>query len=73
MVKVSYHAQEQMKRLSPRERHELQSVLASGERTEQTTEVPNSGKFVTRFGKNKRVVWRQEDGGDIVVLTVVSR
>jgi hypothetical protein len=28
---------------------------------------------VSRFGHDKRVVWSRDDGGDIVVLTVVSR
>jgi len=73
MVKVSYDAEEQMKRLSSQERGELRTILGSGERTEQTTGVESSGKFVTRFGKNKMAVWQKESDGDVTVLAVVLK
>jgi hypothetical protein len=73
MVKVSYRAQEQVKRLSPRERLELASALDGAEPTAKATKVEDSEKFVTRFGKNKRAVWEKESDGNILVLAVVSK
>ena len=71
MVRVSYHAQEQMKRLSPKERAELDRVLNN--RDQPPKKVEASGRFVSRFGNNKRVVWQKTDGDDVVILTVVSK
>ncbi len=73
MLKVSYHAEEQLKRLSPPERRELNLLLADADRLEQTKKVETSGRFVSRFGENMRVVWQRDDRGDIVALTVVAR
>jgi len=72
MVKVAYHAEEQMKRLSSQEWSELRTILGNGSPTDQTTKVASSEKFVTKFGKNKRAVWKKEGDGDVVVLAVVS-
>lgn len=73
MLTISYHAQEQMKRLSPQERLELDHILENSDKLQQTQKIEPSGKFVSRFGQNMRVVWQKTNSGDIIVLTVISK
>jgi len=72
MVRISYHAEEQIKGLSPGERSDLTRVLESGEVLEGSDE-QSTPKLVSRFGDNKRVVWKKAGSGDVVVLAIVSR
>jgi hypothetical protein len=73
MVKVSYHAKEQMKRLSPHERQELDRLLNESDASTHAPPADASHRFVSRLGDDKRVVWRKTDSGDVVVLTVMSK
>lgn len=73
MVRVSYHAQQQLDGLSPPERLDLARLLESGEAQTGTTSRDISGRFISRFGEDKRVVWSKDDGGNIIVLAVVAR
>lgn len=73
MVTVSYNATQQMKRLSSLERRDLQRILESGDLQNETVESDAPGRFVSRLGKDKRVVWSRDHSGNIVVRTVVAR
>jgi hypothetical protein len=73
LVDVSYHAQEQFKRLSPKERTDLTRLLSQNESLVHTNQVGESGRFVSRFGNNKRVLWKKSDDGTVVVLSVVAQ
>jgi hypothetical protein len=72
MVNFSYHAAQQVNRLSSRERNELRRALESGELQKHELQSYAPGRFVSRFGKNKKVVWSRDNSGGIVVLTVVA-
>jgi len=61
-----------MKRLTPRERRELDDLLVEGVKPENTQSVDASNRFVSRFGNNKRVLWEKSGSGDVVVLTVLA-
>lgn len=73
MVRVSYHAQEQMKRLSPGERREFDHLFEKSAALEETRPMEHPGRFVSRLGQDKRVVWQKTDDGDVLVLTVISK
>ena len=73
MLRVSYHAEEQMKRLSASEREELLRLLTDTDTLEQTKSVEISGRYVSQFRTNPEVVWQKNAVGDITVLTVIAR
>jgi len=73
MVTFSYHAEQQKKRLTPRELAEITRVLEGDEGLNRTTKTKFAGKFVSKVGKNKRVVWEVGSSGNKIVLTVVSK
>ncbi len=70
-VTVTYHAQEQVKRLSDRERDELAHLLTDADSLHNAAHMDDSGRFVSRLGRDKRVYWTRSDDGSIVVLSVV--
>jgi len=73
MVTFSYQAEQKKKRLTPCELAEITRVLEGDEGLDRTTKTKTAGKFVSRVGKNKRVVWEIGSSGDKLVLTVVSK
>ncbi len=72
-INISYHAAQQMDRLSPRERNELQRALESGELQTEVLRNYSPVRFVSKFGTDKRVVWSRDNNGNIIILTVVAR
>ena len=69
---VTYQAREQFNRLSPQEQADLTRVLSEPEKLKPARMTGHSGRFVSRFGKDKRVYWEESDDGKLVVLSVVA-
>jgi hypothetical protein len=57
----------------PCELAEITRVLEGDEGLDRTTKTNITGKFVSKVGKNKRVVWEVGSSGNKIVLTVVSK
>jgi hypothetical protein len=72
MVRFAYQAEQQRKQLSQRELAQLIRLLEDDADGEKAT-VGSPGRFVSRLGPNKRVVWEIGSAGDKVVLAVVSK
>jgi hypothetical protein len=67
---VTYHAEPQFERLSKAEKAELERLVTDPHRPGR--ELPASGKFVSRLGASKRVVWTLSDQGRPRILSVVE-
>jgi hypothetical protein len=72
MITVSYHAQEQMKRLSARQKADLERLLSDESSLERNARRDMSERFVSKLGADTRVVWKKSETGDILILTVIS-
>jgi hypothetical protein len=71
-VIVTYHAKEQVDRLSPRERAALMRLASAPGSLAETRPTETAGKFVSRLGEDKRVYWERTSDGRIVILSVVA-
>ncbi len=72
-VRVTYHAQEQVKRLSDHEITELNQLLSQADEPNAAYRVTPSGHRISRLGNSKNVLWRRDEAGQAVVLSVVDR
>jgi hypothetical protein len=67
---VTYQAEPQFHRLSKAEEAELERVVTDPQRP--GSELPPPGKFVSRLGASKRVVWTLSDQGRPRIVSVVE-
>jgi len=71
LFNVAYQAQAQFNGLSQQEQAELTRLLGQGKRPADAHPVEPSGRFVSRLGEDKRVLWKQAEDGNIVILSIM--
>ena len=72
MLNVAYQAQAQLNLLSERERAAFDRLFKDTRRLQsEAKRLPESDRFVSLLGQDKRVVWRRT-GEDITVLAIVA-
>ena len=69
MTQITYHAQEQIKRLTPSDKRELDRLLLDRNALGHSQQVASDGKRVSKLGQKYRVVWR-EQAGEVTVLSI---
>jgi hypothetical protein len=73
MVKFSYQARQQARGLTFSQKAKLNRVLMERAQAEARKKTVASGKFVEKLDDHTRVMWKQGEDGNPLVLTIVSQ